>query len=137
MPQARIRWRAKRERHDRRQARQQENVDRVVMENRHHLESPLAAQEIEIHVRDHLAGQIALPLDAEHAILQIDQPAALQPQLPQSARAEQQVEVLHALEGVPRARHAKARFQQRLVVRLAVVRDEHVELRQVLGEPPQ
>ena len=39
--------------------------------------------------------------------------------------------------GAPGARHAEAGLQQRLVVGLAVVSDEHVELRQVLGQPPE
>ena len=67
-------------------------------------------------------------------VFQVHQAAAFQAQFPQAARAEEQVEVLHAVEGMARARHAEARFEQRLVVGLAVVGDQHVELRQVLGQ---
>ena len=91
----------------------------------------------EIAVGDHLARQIALPLDTQNLILQVHQAAAFQAQLPQAARAEKQVEVLHAAERMARARHAEARFQQRLVVGFAVIRHQHIELRQVLGQAIQ
>ena len=61
------------------------------------------AQEIEVAVRDHLAGQIAFALHAEDLVFQVDQAAAVEAQLPEAARAEQQVEVLQAVERVPRA----------------------------------
>ena len=76
-----------------------------------HLEGLLAAQKIEVHVGDHFAGQIALALDAQNAILQIHQAAAIQAQFPQAARAEEQIEVLHAVEGMPRARPCGSGFR--------------------------
>ena len=49
--------------------------------------------------------------------------------------------MLHAAERIGRralrAAHAVARFEQRLVERLAIVSHQHVELRQVFGQPPQ
>ena len=42
--------------------------------------------------------------------------------------------MLQAFEGMPRADHTEAGFEQRLVVGFAVVGDQHVEGREVLGE---
>ncbi len=48
----------------------------------------LRAQVFEVVIRDHFAGQIALPLHAQDLVLQVHQPAAFQAQFPQAARAE-------------------------------------------------
>ena len=129
--------RAERERHDGGQAGQRENIERVVVEDGDQPEGLLRAQEFEVAVGNHLAGQVALALHAQNAVLEVHQAAAFEAQFPEAARAEEQVEMLHAVERMARARHAEARFEQRLVVGLAVVGDEHVELREVLGQPPE
>src|SRR5262245_38063841 len=48
-----------------------------------------------------------------------------------------QIQVLHPVEGMASAGHAEACFQERLIVRLTVVSDEDIEVRQVLGQPVQ
>src|SRR5712671_1507329 len=45
--------------------------------------------------------------------------------------------MLHAAEGSPSPRHPEAGLEQRLIIRLSVVGDQGVELRQVAGQPMQ
>ena len=68
--------------HDGGQAGQRENVDGVVVEDRDNLKGFRGAQVIEVTVRNHLAGQVALPLHAENLVFQVHQTAAFQAQLP-------------------------------------------------------
>ncbi len=122
------------ERDDGGQAGEREDVDGVVVEDRDQAEGLARAQELEVVIRDHLAGQVALPFHAEDLVLQVHQAAAFEAQLPQPARAEEQVQMRQTVERVAGPRHAEAGFEQRLIVRLAVVGDQDIELREVLGE---
>src|ERR1700735_2318038 len=45
--------------------------------------------------------------------------------------------MLQAAEGMRSARHMVTPFEQRLIERLSVVSDEHIELSQVYGKPRQ
>ena len=83
----------KAKRHDGRQAGQRQDIDRVVMEDGHHAKGLLRAQVFEVDVRDHLAGQVAFALDAEDLVLEVHQAAAFEAQLPEAARAVEQIEV--------------------------------------------
>ena len=69
------------------------------MQDRHQLHGSLRADVIEIIVGNQFARQIALALHAQDLVLQIYQPATVQPELPQPPRAEQQIQMLHAAEG--------------------------------------
>src|SRR5215472_7071313 len=127
MAESRLLGCAEGQRHDRRQARQRQNVGGVVMENRNQLERLALPQKIEVIIRDHLARQVAVPFDTEYLVFQIYQAAAFQAQLPKTARSEKQVQVFHPLEWMAAARHTKTGLEQRLVVGFAVVGDQHVE----------
>src|SRR5438046_2600958 len=104
------------------------------MEDRQQLECFARAQILEIDVWDQLARKITLALHAENLILQLYEPATVEPELPQTPRSEQQIEMRQTAERRPRALHTISRFEQRLVVRFAVVRNQHVEFRQVLRQ---
>src|SRR5215813_5347848 len=103
------------------------------MENRHELESLMRAQVLKIDVRNHFAREIAVALDAEDLIFEIDQAAAIETQLPEPARAVEQVEMRQSGEGGAQAGHAVTGLEKRQVVGFAVIGDQRVELRQALG----
>src|SRR5579864_1140860 len=127
----------KRSRHDRSQAGQRENVDRVVMEDRHQPKDFMRAQIFKIEIWDKLARQIALPFHAQDLVFQIHQPATIETQIPQPAGAEQQIQMLETTEGRALSDHAETRLEQRLIVSTAVVGDQHLELFQMLLERAQ
>ena len=108
--------RPERERNHGRQAGQRNDIHHVVVKDRDQLEGLVRAQILEVVIGDHLPGQVAFPLQAQDLVLQVHQPAAIEPQLPQPPRAVQQIEVRHAGEGRPRASHPVAGFEQRLIV---------------------
>src|SRR5882724_10008135 len=101
--------------HDRGETSERQDVDRVVMENRHQTKNLVRAYVFEIEVRNQLARKIALPIDHQDLVLEIHQPAAIESKLPQSARSEQQIQMRKRAERRPLPNHAKARFEQRLI----------------------
>src|SRR5579875_4223688 len=101
------------------------------MEDRYQAMRLARAQVIEIDVRDQLARQIAVALDSQDLLLELHQAAAFKTQLPEPARAVQQVEVMQTREGRFPPGEAIARFEQRLVVGFAVIRDQNVKIRQM------
>ena len=137
VPQRCARRRPERERDHCRQTSQRDDIHHVVMKDRHELEGLLRAQVLKIIIRNHFAGQVTLALEAEDLVLQVHQPAAIQPQFPQAARTMQQVQMSQPRKRRPRARHAVARFQQWHIVCLAVISDQHIEAGQVLRQPRQ
>ena len=113
------------------------DVHGIVVKNRDQPECLPLPQVLKVAIRNQLAGQIALAFYSQDLVFQLHQAAALETQLPKPARAEQQIQMLHARERRPAARHAITCFEQRLIVRFAVVRDEHVEARQVVRQRRQ
>jgi hypothetical protein len=127
----------KRARNDGGQARQRQDVDGVVMKHRHQAKDFVRPHVFEIDIRNQFTGKIALPFHAQDLIFQFHQPATVESQVPQPARAEQQIQMLQRTERRPLPRHAEARFEQRLIEGAAVVSDQHFELLQMLGERAQ
>ena len=83
---------------------QRDDIQHVVMEDRQQAGHFARADVVEIDMRDHRAGHVTLALHAEHALFEFNQTATLVTQLPQPARAVQQVQVvIHARERRPRA----------------------------------
>ena len=107
------------------------------MEDRHQTKDLLRAEIFEIEIRDQFARQIALPLNSQDLSFQINQTATIEPEVPQAARAEQQIQMGQYTEGRALADHPIARFQQRLIEGPAVVGDQHFELFQMLVERAQ
>jgi len=121
----------KRRRNNRGQASQRQNINRVVVKNGNQPGRFLVAQIIKIHKRNQVPRQIAFALHAQNLLLQLNQFAAFQPQLPQPPRPMQQIQMPHAPKWRLRPVHAKARLQQRLIITLAVVSDQHLKLAQM------
>ena len=113
--------------HDAGQARQRQNVRGVVMKHRQQARGVARAQILEIDVGNQRAGHVAVALDAQDLVFEIHQAAAVETQLPQAARAVQQIEMLHPRERRARAIQAIARFEQRLIEGAAVIGDQHAE----------
>lgn len=125
---------AKRGRHDGRETPERQDVDRVVMQNRHQPLRFARAQIFEVDVRDQLARQVAFTLDAEDLPLELHQATVFEAQLPKPPRSMQQIEMIQARERRVARGHAIASLEQRLVVALAVVSDQDIEAAQVLLE---
>ena len=113
---------------------QRHDIEHVVMKDRDQAEGAARAQVFEVVVRDQFARHVAFALHAEDLVFEIHQAAAFETQLEQAPRAVEQIEMLHAREGMTRAAHRVARFEQRLIEALAVVGDQHVEAGEIRGE---
>ena len=97
------------------EAGEREDIDRIVMQDRHDAVRFAVAQVIEVDVRDHFARQIALALEAENLAFKFYQPATIEAKIPQASRPVQKVEMAHAFEGWLKARHTVAGFKKRTV----------------------
>src|SRR3954468_2137147 len=104
------------------------------MEDWHQTVCFARSQIFEINVRNHLSGKVAFALYAEDLVLQLHQPAAFEAQLPKPPCTMQDIKVSHPTKWRLLSRHAIAGFEERLVVRLAVIRDQNIKLRKVLGK---
>ena len=120
--------------HDGGEAGERDDVETVVLEDAFQRPGAACADVVEIELRDEFAGHVADARDAEYTLFELPEPAAFKLELPETARAVEEVEVLHACEGRTAARHAIARFQQRLIEGAAVVGDQDVEVFEVRGE---
>ncbi len=110
---------------------QRQNVHRVVMEHGHHPVRLARADILEVNVRNQIAGQITFPHDTQDLLFKLNQPAVLEAKLPQPSCAIEKIKMAETSERRLQAIHPKTGLKQRLIVALAVVRDEDVEFFQM------
>lgn len=111
-----------------------EDVVGVVVEDGDQAGGFLGAEVLEVDVGDEFAGEVAFPFDAEDLVFELDEAATVEAEFPEAACSEEEVHVGEAGEGWARPAHAVAGFEERLVVSLAIVGDEDVELGEVAGQ---
>src|ERR1700719_2481956 len=97
------------------------------MKDGQHARGLAASQIFEIDIRDQGAGQIAMALESENLVFKIHQAATLEAQLPETARAMEQVEMLETGKGRARPVHAITRLEQWLIEGPDVVSNHHAK----------
>src|ERR1700684_2556445 len=81
-------------RHNSRQARQRQNVRRVVVEDGHQAKDLLRAEIFEVEVGNQFSWKIPLPLQPQDLILEIHQAAAIKSKITQATRSKQEISML-------------------------------------------
>ena len=119
------------------EAGQRDDIEHVVVEHRQQAMRAARAQVFEEDVRNHLARDVAGTFHTQNLVLQIHQAAAFEAEFEEAPRAVEQVEMLHPGEGMARAAHGVAGFEQRLVVGSAVVGNQDVEAGEMRGQGVQ
>src|SRR5579883_156039 len=109
-----------------------QDIGRVVLEDREQTRGMPRPQIFEVNIGNERTGEIAVPLDAEDLILEIDQAAAIEAKLPETAGAEKQIQMLHPREGRARAIHPVTCFEQRLIEGPSVVSDQNAKRSKML-----
>ena len=120
-----------------RQARQRHDIEHVVVEDRQQAVGALRPQVFKEDVGDHFTGNVAGALHAQNLVLQIHQTAVFKAQFEEPSRTVEQIQVLHAGEGVARAGHGVAGFEQGLVIAATVIGNQNVEAGEVCRERMQ
>lgn len=90
------------------------------------------ADELEVELRDEVAGHVVVPLETEDSLLEVHQTAAFGDGAPEASRRMQEVDVGQV--GQPQPAEGRPRLQQRPVERPAVERDEAARLFQLAEE---
>ena len=85
-------------------------------------------------LQDLVLSAVNMALDPENLVFELHQTTALQTQFPKPARSKKEIHMRQPLERWNAPHHAETRLKQRLVVALAVVRNQHIKLLQVLVE---
>jgi hypothetical protein len=92
---------------------------------------PTGAEEFEIELRDEFAGDIADALMAEDLSFEFDEAAGFEAKLPEAAGAVEKIHMLEVGERRPLAVECVAGLEQGLIVTLAVVGHEGIEVFEV------